>query len=375
LQDKGRSPPRQALLGNIQYLRAAAAYLVVLYHARVLTPSAAMPFFESGRAGVDIFFVISGFIIQHVAARDDSGRPGAFLLKRTIRIVPLYWPLTLAIAAVLQVAPGLAGSGGLPDPGRMIRSLLFVPYFDDAGEVHPVLFIGWTLNYEMFFYAVFAAGLLIVRPALRLAVVSGALLLLVVAGVAAAPRDAIGLTLTSPLLLEFGAGLWLGYLWGRWQMLADRRSLRATARIAMLAAIVAIPLGEMLWPDVPQVLRWGVPAVAIVAGALALERSGPPAGRRGALLLGEASYAIYLCHPFVIKIVALLYARLHVASWPLDVLALGVTLAIVGIAGVAMHLLVERPLVRTLRHRLLPRARPAVAAGEVGGDDPAPRGG
>jgi exopolysaccharide production protein ExoZ len=363
-----RTPERQALLGNIQYLRAVAAYLVVLYHARLLTPLGAAIAFDVGRAGVDIFFVISGFIIQHVAARDDSGRPGAFLLKRMIRIVPLYWLLTLVIAAVLAAAPHLAGTGGLPDAGRIMRSLLFVPYFDDAGDIHPVLFIGWTLNYEMFFYALVAAGLLIARPVLRLAVVSGVLVALVAIGIAAAPRSAIGLTLTSPLLLEFGAGLWLGYFWRRWPILPDDPRHRIAVRLAVVVAFAALPLGEALWPGMPQLLRWGVPAVVIVAGALALERPSGHAGHRGALLLGEASYAIYLGHPFVIKAVSLLYAKLHVVAWPLHVAALCATLAIVGFVGVAMHILIERPLVRVLRHLLVPRARPAVAAGEVDGE-------
>lgn len=365
LQDKVRSAPPRSLLPHIQYLRAVAAFLVVLYHARLLTPIGQMLPFDVGRAGVDIFFVISGFIIQHVAARDDSGHPGAFMLKRAIRILPLYWLLTVAIGLAGQVVPALAGSGGVPDAGRILRSLLFLPYYDDAGEIHPVLFLGWTLNYEMFFYVVFAAGLLVARPVIRLAIVSGVLLLLVLAGVMLEPRGAAGVTYTSPLLLEFGAGLWLSYLWERRQRRGAAALSRGAALIAMAAGFAAIPLGESLWPMVPQVLRWGVPAIVIVAAALALDHGHAGRGRRVALLLGEASYAIYLTHPFVIKAVSIVYARLGVTALPLHALALLATVAIVGAIGVAFHLIVERPVVRALRHRLLPRARPAVAAGEA----------
>ncbi len=360
-----RAPQSRLLLAHLQYLRAVAAFLVVLYHARLLTPLGALLPFDAGRAGVDIFFVISGFIIQHVAARDDVGRPGAFLLKRAIRILPLYWLLTLLIAAAAQVAPGLAGSGGMPDASRIVRSLLFLPYVDDAGEIHPVLFLGWTLNYEMFFYVLFAAGLLIARPALRLLAVSGVLLLLVAAGRIAAPTSAAGITYTSPLLLEFGAGLWLGYVWERHGARIAGNGARALAAAAMTAGFAALLAGELLWPMVPQVVRWGVPALAIVAAALVLERGGRAPVRRIALLLGEASYAIYLVHPFVIKAVSLVYARLHVAALPVHLLALAATLLAVALVGVAFHLTVERPAVRLLRHRLLPRARPAVAAGET----------
>ena len=114
------------VLKNVQVLRAAAAYLVVLYHARLLTPVGEAVSFDFGNAGVDIFFLISGFIIAHVSRSDDVGRPGAFLLKRVIRVVPLYWVLTLMLFAVAQRAPALAGAGGRPDLAMLAKSLFFM---------------------------------------------------------------------------------------------------------------------------------------------------------------------------------------------------------------------------------------------------------
>lgn len=336
-------------------MRALAAFLVVLYHARLLTPlGQALPL-DFGRAGVDIFFVISGFIIQHVAARDDVGRPGAFMAKRLVRVVPLYWLLTVLIGVFVPFLPALAGQAGVPDAGMVVRSLLFVPYFDGTGQIHPVLFIGWTLNYEMFFYVLFAAGLLIGSALKRLIALSTALLALVAIGFAADPDSAIGITYTSPLLLEFGAGLWLHGLWQR----LSRRSFGATGRLAaqlvMAIAFMALIMGAIFWPAIPDVLKWGVPAVAIVASALMLERPDGRVGHPLLLRLGEASYAIYLVHPLVIKAMSVLAAIFlrNAALLPQAALLLA-TLLMVGTAGVVVNMLIERPLLGILRRRIVP---------------------
>lgn len=348
-------------------MRALAAFLVVLYHARLLTPlGQALPL-DFGRAGVDIFFVISGFIIQHVAARDDAGRPGAFMAKRLIRVVPLYWMLTVLIGVVVPFLPALAGQAGVPDAGMVIRSLLFVPYFDGSGQIHPVLFIGWTLNYEMFFYVLFAAGLLVRSALTRLVALSIVLMALVAIGFAARPDSAVGITYTSPLLLEFGAGLWLHGLWQRQSDRSFGATSRLAARLVMAGASLALVAGAILWPTIPDVLKWGIPAVAIVASALMLER---PDGRvRHPLLLrlGEASYAIYLVHPLVIKATSVVAASLfRDAPTLLQAALLLATLLIVGAAGIAVNMLIERPLLVILRRRILPTRpvppRPRLAA-------------
>ena len=356
---------QRMLLNNIQCLRAVAAYMVVLYHARLLTPIGERWSFDFGNAGVDIFFFISGFIINHVAVRDDVGAPGAFLLKRAIRIVPLYWLLTLLVGAAGQVAPSLAGAGGQPDLGRIVQSLLFIPYFDDTGEMHPVLFMGWTLNYEVFFYALFAAALLIRREVPRLLALSLALAALVVLGAVVDPHSAAGTTYTSPLLLEFVAGMWMNRAWRLWPQRAMRGGGRAMLVLAIVLAFAVLAWGDHAWLAAPRELKWGIPAFAIVAAALALEHDGVSLRWRWLLLLGEASYAIYLIHPFVIKAASIAYARLGVTALPLHALALLGVLVLVGAVGTGFHLLVERPLVRWLRHRFLPHAPASMASGDL----------
>ena len=133
---------------SVQALRALAALLVVFEHVDMA---------KVGAFGVDIFFVISGFVIAYVSRTDT---PARFMLKRLFRIIPLYWSATVLVFLVACLAPWALKST-TNDLGDLIKSLLFIPYMKDSGAVQPVLFLGWTLNYEMFFYAIFAVSMVI----------------------------------------------------------------------------------------------------------------------------------------------------------------------------------------------------------------------
>ena len=141
---------------SIQILRAVAALAVVVFHAgqRVAVP------FGVGQAGVDIFFVISGFVMWIVS--DNGKTPIEFIRARILRIVPLYWVATLlmAVGAWLGLFPRMRVAWD-----DLLASLFFVPYYSlsSTKEIVPVLRQGWTLNYEMFFYVSFALALMLKR--------------------------------------------------------------------------------------------------------------------------------------------------------------------------------------------------------------------
>src|SRR5580658_5421280 len=141
------------VLLSIQALRALAATAVVAYHALQWGSGG----FDVGRAGVDVFFVISGFIMWRVTSGRDV-TPGAFLWRRVTRVAPLYWLTTLAVLAAALVWPGF-----LPEvrPGwrHLALSLAFIPHLDPRGLPFPTLPPGWTLDYEALFYLTFAAAL------------------------------------------------------------------------------------------------------------------------------------------------------------------------------------------------------------------------
>ncbi|MGB0919773.1 MAG: acyltransferase family protein [Alphaproteobacteria bacterium] len=151
----------QSKLEVIQVLRAVAALMVVLLHlcGELMRHVDGLDknYFIIGGSGVDIFFVISGFIICYTTRNTQSIK--TFAIKRLARIIPLYSILTLGLFVILSIAPQFAYSSEASWP-NLIQSLLFIPHEGPTGSVKPLLKLGWTLNYEMLFYTVFAVALL-----------------------------------------------------------------------------------------------------------------------------------------------------------------------------------------------------------------------
>jgi len=327
--DSAMKGSNQTLL-SIQYLRGLAALAVVGYHALQWTGGG----FEVGRAGVDVFFVISGLIMWTVTAGREVS-PGAFLWRRITRVAPAYWlaSLTVAAAAVLwpaflpQVRPGW---------GHLGLSLAFIPHLDPAGLPFPMLPPGWTLTYEAGFYLIFAAALL-APERWRLAVL--ALGLGAVSGAGFIWRDAYPLG-ANPLMLEFLAGVCLGWLAQR-RLLPGRGVgwLMLGAGVAAFAGMEAAGWVNELW----RPLVWGLPALLIVAGAVTLETAGAIPRSRAMQSLGDASYSIYLWHLPAAALVAHALGTVH--SWPFVLAALAASIA----AGLAGRALIEKPLTTWLR--------------------------
>lgn len=336
---------RPATLYGIQYLRALAALAVVFFHAGERSGHA----LAIGAAGVDVFFVISGFIMWVIVARRPVS-PGRFLAERLRRIVPVYWLATgvIAAGALLGLFPNLVLTAR-----HLLASLFFVPSRSpSSGEVWPVLVQGWTLNYELFFYAVFAACLLL--PArMRLAAVAAIFLALVALGLAVTSENPLFVTYTRPIILEFVAGMLIGRLW-----LAGRvrgRGLGLALVVLSLAGFAVIGLLRLPFDE------WtcGPLAAMLVYGTAALEREGGVSHLRLPALLGDASYSIYLWHTFAISVVAKAGTMLGLA--PALVFLASVLAGL--LAGLAGYRLIERPLLRGFsgkRHSEV--ARKAVAA-------------
>ncbi len=330
---------------GIQGLRALAAAAVVLLHVADEAGSlAGTPGRSPYRwidalpleAGVDLFFVISGFVMVW-ASWDAFGRAGAvapFVARRLMRIVPLYWLLSAATVAVALAAPGAVSDGLRDGWGYVAASFAFLPWRRLDGFVQPVLRLGWTLEYEMLFYALVACALPVPRR-LALPALLVALALLAAAGQAVAFTATPLAFWTDPIVLEFALGIAVA--------VAARRGwhgLRAGA-----AALTAALLLAALAPDgTTRALVYGVPAAALVACSLSCTTL-----PRWLMLLGDASYALYLVHPFPMRALRVAFAGLHWLDVPLY---LGVTMALcIGLA-VALHLLLEQPMLRWGRSAL-----------------------
>ena len=327
-------------LVSIQYLRAAAAIMVVMVHlaGQLRRLGYAGPWPEWMTAGVDIFFVISGFVMWLTTRARPCGATD-FYWNRLVRIVPLYWLLTSFVVGVMLVAPSIVLSGQF-DVHHVVMSYFFLPAIEPVGGlIQPVLEPGWTLNYEMYFYLVFGALLFLPERLLLLAV--GAWLTASVCIVAAGPADNVLIQFYgSGIILDFGFGVLLGAIFLRGWVLP---SPLAWVSIALGVCKMALP-GLI---DGPHWLVIGVPALAIVAGAVALERRHGVPKIGPLLLLGDASYSLYLSHGIVLSACVQITRKLGLSQGihivPIFFVGACATVAVV---GVTVHLRVEKPLVK-----------------------------
>ena len=352
---------KSGVLSNVQICRAVAALGVVLGHG--LHDAGALeaaPFVNWG-AGVDIFFVISGFIMVLVAAH-SFGAPGEgkrFLARRMVRVAPLYWLATTALLAGAWIAPGLLN---VPIGGwwHVVSSYLFIPDTRPGLDaLRPLFALGWTLNYEMLFYVVFAGEM-----ALPFRFGLGALIALFVA--AAAVHVTLPLNYgpfgfwSDPIALEFVLGTLIGAAYHAGWRMGPRAALACAAvGFALVNIDVFAALGVT---GVPTFLCFGVPAALMVAGAaLGPQLAGLRAVAWG-VTLGDASYALYLSHPFVIRPLALLWRR--ALGGRAEVAFVAATALICVAVALAVHVWIERPMTRALVARLRARhdAAPSVPA-------------
>lgn len=341
--------PSTEKLPGVQVLRAVAALLVVVLHAEFWALHGLglnhKPLLLVGSAGVDIFFVISGFIML-VSSKHLFGSPGGratFITRRLIRIVPLYWAVTtLRVLELSRQSPSPVSIE------TVIASYLFWPFIGLDGTSLPVLGVGWTLNLEMFFYALFALAIGARRD---IAVVCVTVALLIAVAIAPVlgeffpPLAFWG----QPIVLEFAAGIGLG--------VAYERGWRIPAPLALLIILVAvIALTAQIGTDMggPRLICAGLPSLLLVGGVvLAKTKSHGLRPPRSLVFLGDASYSLYLVHPMVTAMIGILMTRFGLISKTAigagTIILAGTIVSI--IAAIATFLLFERPVTRLLRSR------------------------
>ncbi|MBO9710959.1 MAG: acyltransferase [Caulobacter sp.] len=350
-------------LNNLQILRAVAALLVVFAHAvhevgdeAVRQGRAFLPTVIPGPFGVEIFFVISGFIILFISY-EKFGRPGyikTFLLNRIVRIAPLYWIFTGLWVASAVLFSGMVSHAGIDVP-KLVASLFFVPWHDADKGYMPTYTLGWSLNFEMFFYAIFAVCLLFTR--LRGLIVLSAVLVAMVLlrmVVNAPPIEFYG----RYFVLEFVAGAWIAYAirqkGGGWVS-------NIYAPTALLVAVLAVILAGGAWfgaeESTAMLVFRGLAAVAVVAafvGAPDVSQGRGGGGPLSTLLvkIGDSSYSLYLCHPFVLGAVLLVMRKAHLGPADMPWVAVAACFFASVVAGWICHLALEKPLV-TAGHRLV----------------------
>ena len=340
------------MLFNLHLLRVVAALSVVFFHT---TSEAGLNLpYTVGNRGVDVFFVISGFIIAYIGAKN----PDRFLLRRVIRVCPFYWAATFVVFASASLLPAYFRSTSV-DAKHLLFSLVFLPH--DAGNgVFPTLILGWSLNYELFFYVVFALALLISPRRAHVLCALAIGLLSVLGIVIGLPQSTILATWMAPIVLEFVLGIAafivFDYASRRAEVHKPGRVWAVLLGLLLAAALTMLYVGE--WKDsfnVHRALSAGVPSFFIVLSATLLERLFQLTTKnRSLFLVGEASYILYLVHPYVIYPVLRVLARDRELGDAGNAALIAFLLsASVGVA-VALHIGFERPLLEWLRRKLLP---------------------
>jgi peptidoglycan/LPS O-acetylase OafA/YrhL len=354
-------------------LRAVAALMVLLYHlvnttafgwkdagGQLVQPARFIN--HIGFAGVDLFFVISG-VVMVVTCFNRFGQPresAAFLRRRVWRVYPLYWICTAAVLGIAWWRPELAARDKFAW-SAVVKSLLLWPQAE-----YPIVALGWTLSYEMFFYLVFAILLLLPRRALPPALAVWAAVTLILFSLFDAPsfRRTHGGRLSlplyaSPLALEFIAGCMVGWL--------TRTRALPWGGASLLVGVVLLAVGgSYVGENHPVEAQYGLirvgvfgTASALVAyGAMGLERSCRLPIPRWISFWGDASYSTYLTHMYVLWLLAAVWpwAASHgsTAAWVVSTIGVVACLAV----AAACHLAVERPMMQLATRRLAPSAAP-----------------
>ncbi|MFB4392147.1 MULTISPECIES: acyltransferase family protein [unclassified Pseudomonas] len=346
------------MIKNIQYLRFLAAALVVLAHSNLQIYGINGASTNLGGFGVDIFFIISGFIMPYIIygglyTESPTATMGAagFLWRRITRIWPMYF-ITIACVIVISYA---VGSGFIPNVTADL-AYIFNPskanplwVFETLTFTHwsrpPVLGIGWTLQVEFLFYVSIAAVLLFrvnTLAGMEAGILSFFFLTLLLSS-----HSEVASAFANPMIFEFMLGFFL------YRIVSSNVTMNKNIAIFILAisapALLAIELSGAikLSGTIYRPVAWGVPAFFLVWAALSLEQYTKDS--KIFSLLGDASYSLYLTHGFISPLFVFIWISFGLADTIPWWIYLPLYFAVCQGIGVVAHLYVEKPINNSIR--------------------------
>ena len=373
---------RPKTLHSVQALRGFAAVLVLFFHIfelqRIFYGNAdpaqidvnaemelLKGFWTQGYAGVDLFFVISGFIMVYITAHVPSGKASAlsFIKARVFRVFPLWWVFCLLLMAYFTVLNGVPVDTSVIKEGYAVylsKSFLLLPQAQ-----YPILGLGWTLIHEVFFYSVFAVLILVAPVRLRIVGVllwAGLVVLLANLGFAQVKAVNYLALASSPLTLEFIGGACVAWLIINGKIVASKifTLLGIICVIVVLVFYTDKSTAMLIWG---RVLFYTVSFALLVYGLVGLEISHGLKIPKWIVRIGDWSYSLYLSHILVLGVLIRIWPKLaDVMPAPLKPLF---TLGTVGVIDNLMYAVVgliaclmcayffytvfERPLIRFTR--------------------------
>ena len=333
------------MIKSLQILRAFAALGVVLAHYELFGV-------KSGGFGVDIFFIMSGFIISYVVNYSTKG----FLKKRIARVVPLYTLATLLTTFLAFIKPGWFKSV-IVNPQAFIKSLLYIPYrLENSG---PILSLGWTLNNEMFFYLVMTLCILFFKKKKHLALYCGVFIIIFYSSLKLVNLDGfIFKFYREGLLPEFIYGIILYYVWEYYKKIDSKKIDYLIILFGLLSLIFLIYVD--ITGDLKFISRniWrGIPSFILVLAFLASEKFiiGKSVFSKFLMELGEASYVMYLFHPYVIfGLTRIVYPMVFKGSTSIviELIKFFIMLIILCVVCILMYRFIDKPMSKYVRKLL-----------------------
>lgn len=351
-------------LKSIQFLRAIAVLLVVYAHSMDIAgqykPSQQQHFYHLdgfGCIGVDLFFVISGFIITYVAASFKGVTQGFhFLVKRITRINPTYYIASLLYLGNLMLTIKTYPIHLNKIWSSLVDTILIIPTSGEIQSFSPLLVVGWTLSFEWLFYTLFLLAILFNIKSKTL-ILTGLTIVLFAFGRIYKPGDLRLQFITNPILLEFVSGMIICNAYTFWKKPFPTIGATCIFFLGITSYCLLIGLGfGNIWNykgtitgafSLNKFLLWGIPSSCIVAGCVFLEKSNTLTkifNNKLGLLIGNASYSIYLTHVTFFRSLKVLYNKIGLPISP-DIL-IWIQLIIAIAVGIGFYKLIEKPLLR-----------------------------
>jgi len=256
----------------IELLRFLAAISVVCVH---------LPPIKVGAFGVDLFFIISGFVMMY--STDISKKN--FFWKRIFRIIPLYWLFTLTVFLIAIFQPDLLNNTKA-NLSELVKSLFFIPFNKSETGHFPILFLGWTLNYEMYFYLIFGISSIF---CFKFRDIISALFLVSVVFIFKSSENFILSVYSNPIVIEFIFG-----------MIAYRALWLKKFDIQIFILIFLTFLALLIIPH-SRAIHLGLPMLAVFS-IFHIFFSGKKMLNK-VYYLGGCSYSLYLTHPYIIQLI------------------------------------------------------------------------
>jgi exopolysaccharide production protein ExoZ len=337
----GRAQTRKFLY-NPQLLRLISAYAIVYIHmSRVASAAHIDPaVLQVFRFGTDLFVVLAGFLTAHVLGDKPAG---AYLLNRLIRIVPLYWMITI-LAFLVQNYAMTSNSSTLSE---LFMSLSFIAY-----GPFPVLYPAWTLTVIVEFSLIIAVFQLVSRKNGILYSAAFAVLIAAVGQVSGTTNPTF-VFYTNPIITDFALGILIFKFvsLGRFPISLSRRGAIALACAAIVLSSVAAVLRPFAWPELPRLIALGLPMAIVLLSVITLERLGVYTASKRVSFLAKCTYAIYLTHWFVAVVSEKIVVESGDSAGIATVLLIA-TPVVVTYVAVLVYVYIEAPLTRHLSNWL-----------------------